>query len=468
MIRIRTFSFDFPKNWLMISMSIFFGLALGLAISAEKYKTWAILLVLPTLCIFKTIPERFKFWLLVASIPLSLVQIPRIPLPYGTQISEAILLFLTLDEILFFPINTKKNIKPLVSIMIYLLGMFAVAGLIANIRSNNIITWNVYCLLPLFIFFLISRKVRNIEDASLVVYFSLLTIIGFIAIIQLAVLTGNYVIYDPLDTETYARYYRLADGIVAILGPIRLYSFATRIGAIAALGLPICVLLWLENKGNGWIKSLLLILTGVLGYVIILSATRGSLIAAVCGTFLAIMISGRFRSPMFIGAATFSIILFSIWGDNILKKLPSYNIQRLLTLTQGVSSIGNFHQRMDVLLTAWNLTLKNPLGVGFGYLFHMYQLDDAIMYAIILQGTGILGAIAFVLIVGALIAQLGLKALKFQIGQGRDLASLGIGILATGLLAGVSSQSILFEPVHSFVFWILMATCFYGIEHSNT
>jgi hypothetical protein len=186
-----------------------------------------------------------------------------------------------------------------------------------------------------------------------------------------------------------------------------------------------------------------------------------------------ILISGRWRSSIFVVALALSLIMLTLWGKFILNKLPADNIQRLLTLSQGVQSIYNFQYRMDVLDLAWNTTLENPLGVGFGYLYHTYMgrswgrnyrsVDDAIIYAIILEGTGILGAIAFILIVGYLTFQFGLGVLKSHSGSARDLASVGLSTLATGLLAGVSSQTILFEPLHSFVFWMLMAVCYYAI-----
>lgn len=468
MNKIRILPLDFSKHWIMIAAALLYGIALGFAVSVGKTKTWTLLLVPTSVCIFLTLSDRLKFWLLALSIPLSLVQIPRLPLPYGTQVSEAILVFLALDEILFSRNENKRNVKPLKPVMLFLLGLFAFAGLIANLRGNNLYSWNVYCLSPLIIFFLISRKIHNWEDAWMLVKLSLLTIVGFIAIIEWAIVSGHYYNYDPLGTEKYASAYRMADGMVVMLGPIRLTTFATRLGAIAALGFPTCVLLWLENKGKLWLKTVLLLVIAGLGYIIILSATRGSFVAAILGSLLAILISGRFRSPLFVGATAIALVVLTRWGGTILSRLPGYNVQRLLSLSQGVGEIANFQQRMDVLALAWNLTLKNPLGVGFGYLYHTYQIDDAIIYAVVLQATGILGALAFIMMVGYLAFQFGLGALKSPVGSARDLASVGLSTLAAGLLAGISSQSILFEPVHSFVFWTLMAVCFHSIVYLSS
>lgn len=115
---------------------------------------------------------------------------------------------------------------------------------------------------------------------------------------------------------------------------------------------------------------------------------------------------------------------------------------------------------MNVLALAWKLTLQNPLGGGFGYLGRMYRIDDAIISAYIMDGTGILGALAFMVVVGHLAFQFGSGVLKSPPGSARDLASIGLSTLVVALVAGVSSQSILFEPVHAFVFWALMAVCY--------
>jgi hypothetical protein len=459
MKKIRVFSFDITMNWLAIAASLLCGTILGLTIITGKTKTLDFLLLPVFVLAFRTFSERVKFWLLSLSIPLSLVQIPSLPLPYGTSVSEAILVVLTLDEILFPHRDQTLNIKPLNPALVVLLCLFSFAGLIANLSGGDIYAWNAYCLTPLIAFFLISRKIHDREDAWLLVKLSLLTIVGFLIIVEWAMATGHFEIYDPLQTEI-ASGFRMANGMKIILGPISFITFATRLGAIAALGFPTCVLLWIVNKGKLWWKMVLLLIMAGFGYVLILSATRGSVVAAILGSLLVILISGRFRSPIFLGALALSLIVLTLWGGTILNLLPAQNIQRLQTLLQGVQTNENYLQRMKVLALAWNLTLKNPLGVGFGYLFHTYRIDDAIIYAVILQATGILGAIAFIMIVGNLIFKFGLGVLKSRPGSARDLASIGLSTLVTGLAAGVSSQSILFEPVHAFVFWSLMAVCY--------
>jgi hypothetical protein len=335
------------------------------------------------------------------------------------------------------------------------------------LRHGDIYTWNVYCLTPVIAFFVISRKLHDSADAWLLVKLSLLTLVGFVAIVQWAIATGHFEVYDPLGTEAMARSYRLADGMIIGVGPIQITAFATRMGGIAALGLPTCMLLWLDENRKLWWKVVLLFMMAALGYVLILSATRGSLVAAVVGVILVILLSGRFRSPIFLSSMALLIALTPVAGS-LFALLPGKNIWRLQTLFQGVQGIANYQQRLDILAFAWKLTLENPLGVGFGYLYHTYRLDDAIIYAVILQGTGILGVVAFVLIVGYLAFQFGLGVLISRQHSIRDLAAIGLSTLVSGLLAGVSSQSILFEPVHAFVFWTLMGTCYWAVARSSS
>lgn len=464
MKKIQVLTFGIPMNWLAIA-ALLVCVPLGSwAISAGKIKTVAILLLPVLIFAVRACSERTKFWLLAFSIPLSLMQMPSLPAPYGTSVSEAILMLLALDEMLFPRDDHTRNIKPGKPETVILLALFALAGLVTNLRQGDIYTWNVYCLTPLIAFFVISRKLHDSADAWLLVKLSLLTLVGFIAIVQWAIATGHFEVYDPLGTEAMASAYRLADGMIIGVGPIQITAFATRMGGIAVLGLPTCLLLWLDEKRKLWWKVVLLFVMVGLGYVLILSATRGSLVAAIVGSLLVILLSGRFRSPVFLGSAALLIALTPVAGS-LLALLPGRNIWRLQTLFQGVQAIANYQQRLDVLAFAWKLTLQNPLGVGFGYLYHTYRIDDAIIYAVILQGTGILGAVAFILIMVYLAFQFGLGVLNSQQRSIRDLAAIGLSTLAAGLLAGVSTQSILFEPVHAFVFWALLGTCYWAVVY---
>jgi hypothetical protein len=452
------------NSW-VFGVFLLFGISCSLAIITGSTKT-AFLLSLPALtCLTSALSEESKVRLLALSIPLSMAQIPRLPLPYGTSISEVILVGLLIDDIMFSHGDHRLIVKRIKPAAIVLLGLFSFAGYIANLRGGNLYTWNTYCLTPLIVFYLISRKLRCPEDAWLFVRFSLLTIFAFLLIVRCAIWTGHYLVYDPLGTEeVVSTNYRIADGMIIRLGPIQQILFATRFGAIAALGLPACIILFIRKQGHDWSKARLLLILAALGYSIILSATRGSFVAAIIGSFLAILVSGRFPLRMLLSVAI-SIFILGLCGDAFLHLFPAENIQRLYTLSQGVHEIANYQQRMDVLAFCWDLTLTNPLGVGFGYLYHNLQMDDAIIYAVILQGTGVLGAIAFVLFVCHLTVQFVQAALKSHLGSVRDLASVGLSTLAAALLAGVSSQSVLFEPVHAYVFWMLMAVCYYTVAY---
>ncbi len=176
------------------------------------------------------------------------------------------------------------------------------------------------------------------------------------------------------------------------------------------------------------------------------------------------LFSGRFRSPVFLIAAALSLIVLTLWGGTILNLLPILNTQRLQTLLQGVQKINTYTYRMNALSYAWKLTLQNPLGVGFGYLDRTYWIDDAIIYANILEGTGIIGSIAFMMITIQLASKFVLFISKSLVGSSRDLAGIGLSTLVVGLVAGISSQSIMFEPVHAFVFWALLAVCYRAVQ----
>ncbi len=168
--------------------------------------------------------------------------------------------------------------KPLRLEIIIPVGLFTLAGLITALKTGDISSWHTYCLMPLLWFFLVSRKIQDQEEARLMMKLSLLTILGYFAIVECAIATGHFVIYDPFHTVEGT--YRLADGMIVAFGPIRLMTFATRMGAIAALGLPACIMMWIANKEKLWWRTGALLMMAVFGYVLILSATRGAVVAA--------------------------------------------------------------------------------------------------------------------------------------------------------------------------------------------
>jgi hypothetical protein len=457
MNKVRGLSSFISIDWLVVGATLVIAALAGFAISAGKIRTLALLLLPFGLLMIRMISERIKVRLLAFSIPLSLLQIPSLPIPYGFTLCEIILLLFTIDELLFPRNDRGLNRKSLWPEIFIPLGLFALTALVTALRNGGIDTWHTYCLMPLLWFFLAYRKIHNQKEAWLFVKLSLLTIVCFVAIVVWANATGHYL---SLESGTTIHQWRLGFGLLVTLGPIRLNVWSTIFGSLASIGFPASIILLIGNEGKRWWGVSALLMLGAFTYVIISSAARGAVVAAIFGTVIAILASGRFISPKLLGAFVLLLVVVALWGESILKLFPEQNIQRLLTLLKGVQGDFNFQVRKNALEIAWKLTLQNPLGIGFGYLGRTYGIDDAIIYAYILEGTGILGALAFMVVVGQLAFKFVLIILKSSVGSNRDFAAIGLSTLVVGLVAGVSSQSILFEPVHAFVFWALMAICY--------
>jgi hypothetical protein len=443
--------------WLMLVGIIFSAILAGITAGISE-KRYVFVLVLPfVFLIIFVIPQQLKLWFLAFSIPLSLLQIPTLP-SYGFSLSELLLLVLTADEVI--KIITGDSGKLLHPGILIFSGLFALGGLVTSMEAGNFTWWHKYCLMPFIWFFLSYRNIHCAKDVWLVVNFSLMTIIGYIFIIELSSATGQL---ESLPVTTLS--WRFTDGFIVNFGPIVFVSYAIRTGSIIALGIPACILLRMEKKGDYWWRiGTFLLMTGFC-IILFFTAARGAVVAAALGAFFVIFFSGRFRSRNLIALVTFLFIALLLWGRSLLSLLPDNNFQRLLTLFQNAWEDQNFQMRIDSLRFSWEITRQNPLGVGIAYSWNNYGIDNAIIYSYILEGTGLLGAIAFILLIGKLAFDYGKTVYLNSVNFARDFASIGVGTLIVGLVAGVSSQSTLFEPVHSFVFWAIIAATVQGMKN---
>jgi hypothetical protein len=449
---------NISSKWLLVGLALLGAAIAGIAFSLGQLRVVEGIFLLLGLCVLVLLPQRFKLWLFALSIPLSLAQIPSltITIPLHFSICEIILLILTMDEVLFI-----RNNKPLKLEIIIPLGIFAVLGLVClQINKGWMVEWHTYYLMPLLWFFLASQKFHDRKEAWLFVKLAVLTIAGFAAIVVWANLTGHFESLNPGSTSYQ---WRLGEEQLIVLGPIRLSVWGIRLASIVALGFPACILLWLEDKNKSWWSTGALLMLVGFCCVLILSAGRGATLAAIVGTFLVILASGRFRSLKLWGTIALIFVVITLWGEAILKLFPAQNIPRLLTVLRGVQGDADLQIRTNALALIWKLTLQNPLGTGWGYLWYTYLIDDSTIYSYLLETSGILGSIAFLVVVAQLVYKFVLVISKSSRGFFRNFASIGLGTLVVGLLAGVSSQSIMYEPVHSFVFWGLLATTYYGL-----
>ncbi len=454
----RSYS-DISIKWLLGGAFFLTVVLMGTAIGLGQIKMLAYMILAVGLLAIVSISRRLKLWLLALCIPLSLLRIPNLPVSHGFQICEFILVALSMDELLLL---SRWNSTPLRLGIIIPLGLFTIAGFLCLLVGKSFITdWVYFCLMPLLWFFLASRKIQDREEVWLFVKLSLLTIVIFLAIVVWANMSGHFENVNPGST-TYQ--WRFGYGLIVALGPIRLNVWSTYIGTLVALGFPAGILLWLEDKNKTWWRMGAPLLLVGFAFVLILSATRGATVSVILGTFFVILASGRYRSRRLWIIVALLLVVFTLLGRTILNLFPQNNILRLLSLLQGVQGDENYQIRKYAVELTWKLILQHPMGVGFAYIFTTYGIDNAIVYSYLLEATGILGGIAFLMIVGQLTYTYGKAILNSPVGSTRDFATIGLGTLVVSLIAGVSSQSIMFQPVHSFVFWALLASTYHGLS----
>lgn len=436
----------------LIALFAWFG---GNAVVKGKFATlFLISAPLPILLVYH-LNERMKFRLLLGAILFIPLQMPRLPIPYRFSLSELVVFTLVVVQLALerpgWALLMKLRYMPYI--------VFALAGFVAALIHGELGSWNIVCLLPFLLMIVANSLVHTPDDALWLIRAALISILGVFFIYLVASLMGSATFrgYTGPDLE-----FRLASYSIS-LGPIEYRGFfAIVMGTLAALGVPMTTLLLLRAHSSylsRFFYGAILVLFLVL---LVLTAARGATVAALLSGLLVLVVSRQVLSRRMIAAAVVLTLVVLIWGGSLLSILPQHNLDRLYTLRGGVGSIENFQARMDTLLFTVENTLRNPLGWGFSYLWNQYRIDESIIYSILLSGTGLAGFVGFVLIVVQLFWHFAMRLGNAFTSSQHDLAAIGLGTLVCGLIAGVSTDSVVFYPIHSFVFWAILAAAYSG------
>ena len=81
----------------------------------------------------------------------------------------------------------------------------------------------------------------------------------------------------------------------------------------------------------------------------------------------------------------------------------------------------------------------------------------------IINGTGLLGLCALLAMLFQTVREFLAGLLSRAAGPDADFAAIGLGTMATTLLAGVSASSVLVGPVHPVVFWTIAVAAVVGL-----
>lgn len=452
-------------KWIPIALIIIIGVYIGenIAISG-KIRIRVFVLIVPFIFFWiQGLTDQAKFRLLLLAI--CLVPLQTAKLPFWISLSELILLSIAFWQFPIFQFGRKKVTKSTISLSVLIpCCIFALSGLISCIINGELYIWHLVCLTPLLWMYLAIRFVHTPEDAFKLIRMALFSVLFFIFFLLFGNLTGH------ATTEYIFDKWRAVGESIA-MGPFYLIYTPIRFGTMLALVFPTVTMLLFRKEESILRKFFYLsILIIFLFYMIKISA-RGATIGALFGAALILVYIIRIHiaKALVIYGAIFLIfiVLRGPFGTNISKH---YNLERgLATFNKltiyGFTSVPNFRDRMNTLMITIENTKEKPLGYGFQYLWTRYGIDEAISYSVLLNGTGIAGFISFMIIMGHLFLSFTKRLGRKFSRQQCELAFVGIATLACGLLAGVSSESVVWNSVNTMVFWAILASCFAGIQN---
>jgi len=237
------------------------------------------------------------------------------------------------------------------------------------------------------------------------------------------------------------------------------------LGLFGCIGLPIMFAAFAEGKDKPVIKRMFdgIFLVMAIGCML-LSSSRTGLIAALCGTFVYLMISVGLKKKYVILAAVAAIF---VYAANI-KILP------MLEPLMRIDSISDLSGRTLAWQLAFDLIRERPfLGYGYGteelvFLFSGADLTYVPGRAVhnsfigIALMTGYLGFVIF----AALLGMVGfycsrLSSVSAKLGDFRPIAALSIGVVVAGLIAALAESWIVaIGGVASMLFWLFVVMVF--------
>lgn len=448
-------------NYIIFTAVIILGLYIGNSIAeAGKVRVRVIALFLPLILLWVlNLSNVGRLRLLLVAILLVPLQMPM--MPFRVSVSELLLIVLACLQIPVFQLaKRQKNtfkIKHYLVLLLFIL--FALSGLITAILYGRLEIWHVFCVIPLLWMYVAMNLVYNPEDAFKLIKAVVIGVLICIAIVRLANITGHVAIDSTMG-------WRMGTQLI-IMGPIEYRFYANTFAIFIALGFIASSMLVLQTYRTVFINLFYALIILICAWCLISSGSRGGNIAAIIGTILMLSLNPKtlFKRSSLKYFALIIIMVLLIWHfraffyDHFIMQIGRFG-----KLSEGFSAINTFQTRMLYLGFAIDDVKHNPLGYGFGYMWNAYGYDDAIVYVYLLEGTGILGTIFFGFIVVLMFIHFVHNVISKRSEKQKHLASLGIGTLALGLLAGISSESIMVNPLHSFVFWAILAICFAGTQ----
>jgi hypothetical protein len=374
-------------------------------------------------------------------------------------VSMALLVVLSLSEALHRP-QAGRALHPSTpnAYLVLPFAALALVGLVATTRHGELVWWFPVCLLPAVLFWLAFRLLSDRRDCWTLIKVSCASIGVYLTLLLVAKLAG------AVSTSGLA--WR-AGALDVRLGAITLDTYSVTFGTAVAVVAPALAVLVIRQRGRPGLTALYALALAGIAVLLLLSAARGAALGALVGILVVLVANARrARAVAFLSVVTTCTIAFL--GALSLGALPSLaarltpNVQRLQALGSPLEN-GNLQYRFGILSETWAHPLRYPLGRGFAFLYETRGIDESIVYSMLVNGIGILGFACFAWIVIALGVGLS-KGLRSTSAESRDLASLGLATLLCGLVAGVSTQSIVTGQVQAAAWWSILIACVVGLR----
>lgn len=452
---------ELDKKWIKALLFVFpSAISIGILVAQGRDKIVLFIFGVSLFFIVMSLSSQIKYWLFLAGIFLGLIT--PVDFPLGISLGELILTALVVDQLFTNQRGSRSlhmpnsSLKPLPFII-----AFAGYSLIINLIHKDLIYWHVVSLIPLLCLVLSMTMVNTPKRAWMVIKIALFVIISYLILWLLANLTGRVTVDFGAD-------WRLG-GQTFSFGPLVFTMYSVHLAGFIGLGIPALIILMLSPSEKPFFRlfygSMLVIFT----FALFITAARGPLIGMILSIILTLILIFRLRWLM-IAAILVIVIILLFTLPLIAQAIPQEILVPVLNRyseLQDINSVGTFGYRLKI----FDLTLqdigKNPFGSGYNYLYLQYGYgDEANIYTSIINGSGILGFVLFVLILGILAWKFIDSYRKANIVWQRDFAVIGLSTLVFELISGVSAHNVVVLVKDSVVFWSILAACYSILQYN--
>ena len=333
---------------------------------------------------------------------------------------------------------------------------FVLAGGLAALFSSDpgiaLAYWVRVCLLSVATLYVTVRMVQSAEQAEGMIAALVVSMI-FLAIV-VAILGSTERFYATAEALWTTRASR-AGGAFQV-GPLFIFAEPVTLGEYAAAGVAVTLAYSLAGRSSQ-VRWAALAASFILMVAVLLTNSRAPLIGmilAVIVVWLATLVANRLR----ILWQAIGLLLLVLVALAVLRHVTMIDptqwlwSQRLLFFQQGVSFDPNFAGRLLLWRTYWPVFLRNPLGVGFWLGDQRINIHS--FYLFILHGTGVVGAIALLIVV-LIFLRACWRGLYAVDARHHTLAIAALGFVLVYFTSGVTSILVL-DSYKNIALWVMI------------